>query len=165
MNRLTRTQLAGGAVLVLALALPLPHRIAPVWAPRIVDISGVPQVGIEAVQTWRHPMWQPDRQEEKQLTDPQGRVAFGERMVWSNGFVYLYRLAGNIATAGLGATFGPDVVVRAAKEGYNGGDFYLSGREPAPIVIIHRDNVCPADEAVGLVPVADKVAPITKRDS
>lgn len=67
--------------------------------------------------------------------------------------------------AGLGATFGPDVAVRAAKEGHNGGDFYLSGREPAPIVIIHRDNVCPADEATGLVPVADKVAPITKRDS
>ena len=140
-----RTQLAGGFVLLLALSVPIPNLIVPAWSLRLVDNAGVPQAGIQTVQTWRHPLFQPEFREEMRISDAGGHVAFPERKTSGNGFLYLYRVVDNLVHVGIVASFGPDVRVRADKgKNFSGNDFYLRGRPPPETVVIRRNGVCPA---------------------
>ena len=141
-----KVRLAAGLLLLLLLAVPMPMRIVPTWSLRVVDIAGVPQANVKTVQTWRHPLLQPEQGEETRTSDAQGRVVFAERTAWGNGLLSLYRALDVIFTAGTGATFGPDVWVVARKDVNTGGsDFYLPGRTPPETVIMRMDGVCPAD--------------------
>lgn len=143
-----RLRLAAGLLLLLLLAVPMPMRIVPTWSLQLVDIAGVPQPHIQTVQTWRHPLLQPEQAAENRTSDAQGRVVFAERTAWGNAFLSLYRALARIVAEGTGATFGPDVWV-IARQGANvgGSEFYLSGRLPPETVIIRMDGVCPADAA------------------
>lgn len=125
----------------------MPSLIVPAWPLRLVDNAGAPRPGMAMVQTWRHPLLQPDLREETRLTDSSGHVAFPERKAWGNGLLYAYRAIANILQSGITVGFGPDVWVRARQDAKNsGGNFYVRGRSPPDTIVIHRDGVCPADD-------------------
>lgn len=131
------------AAVLLILALPTPHQVAPAWPMRVVDQFGVPQPGIEATQTWRHLTYQPDKLSETRLADAQGRVAFPERVVWGSGLRYLYGIVRNLAQYGTDAGFGPDVWIYAKATSTNGGcNVYTPSQAPPDTLVIHRLGVC-----------------------
>jgi hypothetical protein len=147
LKRFSRMQSAGIAAVLLVLILPLPHRIAPTWSLRLVDNAGIPQAGIPTVQTWRHPLYQPDERAETLRSDAQGRVTFPERNAWGIAVVHGYRALAKIFGVGLVAGFGPVVWVNARKNAeFSGANLYVSGQSPPDTIVIHRDGVCPADD-------------------
>lgn len=147
---LSRIQWAGIAAAMLVLFLPLPHRIAPTWSLRLVDNAGVPQAGVPTVQTWRHPLFQPDEREETLRSDAQGRVTFPAREAWGIGAIYGYRALAKVLGVGLVSGFGPVVWVHARKSAeYSGANLYVAGQTLPATIVIHRDGVCPADDLPG----------------
>lgn len=156
--------------MLLILAIPIPHQVVPAWPMKLVDQFGVAQPGIETTQTWRHLVYQTDKQSETRRSDAQGRVAFPERIVWGSGLRYLYGVVRNLAQEGVDARFGPDVWVFARADAANGGrNVYTPGQTPPDTVVIHRYGVCvtvrpakpPAAPAAGTVPgrPLDRLAP------
>lgn len=163
-----KAALALGVLLVLA--VPTPHQVAPPWPMRLIDQFGVAQAGVETTQTWRHLAYQTDTLSETRRSDEQGRVAFPERIVWGSGLRYLYGVVRNLAQDGTDAGFGPDVWVFAKADADNGGrNVYTPGQTPPDTVVIHRYGVCasvrpakpPAAPAAGTVPARplDRLVP------
>lgn len=150
LKRLTRTRLAGIAVALLVLFLPLPQRIAPSWSLQLVDNAGIPQAGIPTMQTWRHPLFQPAEREEILRSDAEGRVTFPERTAWGIGALYGYRMLAKVLGGGLVSGFGPVVWVHARKSAeFSGANLYVVGQTPPATIVIHREGVCPADDLPG----------------
>ncbi|RLJ64818.1 hypothetical protein [Sulfurisoma sediminicola] len=146
-KKLSLMQSAGIAAVLLVLFLPLPHRIAPAWSLRLVDNAGMPQAGVPTVQTWQHPLFQPDEREETLRSDAQGRVTFPERQAWGIGAVHGYRALAKAFGVGLVSGFGPVVWVHARVSAErSGANLYVSGQTPPDTIVIHRDGVCPADD-------------------
>lgn len=139
----THPKAALALAVLLILALPTPHRVAPAWSMKLVDQFGVTQAGVPTTQTWRHLAYQPDKLSETRRSDERGRVAFPERRVWGSTLRYLYGVASNLARNGTDAGFGPDVWVFAKESGTDGGcNVYTPGQAPPDTLVIHRYGVC-----------------------
>lgn len=126
--------------LLIALLIPFPTVVVPVWRVRVVDYLGNPVANIKIREHWCHYSVEREDHEADAVPTLEGYVSFPTRRVWAGLLPRALGPIWNVVTGGVHASFGPKAWIQGWGNGYEGSVRYDIQRDVPSQLVVKRGS-------------------------